>query len=189
MSRVRPAVRFRLADVQDSEPIARLVALSAHGLSQAEYTDEQIDAALGSAFGLDTQLIRDGTYFVAETNDELVACGGWSYRRTLFGSDDQTDRDPQLLDPSTDTARIRAFFVHPAWARRGLGRRLLALCEAKAVERGFCLAALMSTLPGVHLYRRCGYEAEPSITTTLPGGVEIEFVPMHKTIVAGPRAR
>ena len=123
--------RFRTAAPADIPAIEHLISLSARGLSQGDYSDEQIDAALGSALGVDSQLISDRTYYVAEAADALVACGGWSWRKTLFGSD-QGDRQPEPLDPASEAARIRAFFVHPDWARRGLGRLLLARCESEA---------------------------------------------------------
>jgi len=173
-------VQFRRASLDDIPAIERLIALAARGLSRDDYSEEQIEAALGSALGVDSQLVRDGTYFVAETDGTLVACGGWSWRKTLFGSDGQADREPESLDPTRDAARIRAFFVHPDWARRGLGRTTLELCEAEARSSGFTSAELMATLPGERLYRTCGYASEDSIQHTLPGGVAIQFVPMRK---------
>jgi GNAT superfamily N-acetyltransferase len=150
-----------------------------------DYTPDQIDAALRGAFGLDTALIRDGTYFVAvDDAGAIVACGGWSRRRTLFGSDARGERDDTWLDPATDPARIRAFFVDPDPARRGLGRALLVRSEAEATYAGFAAFALMATLPGVRLYERCGYRPGTPIRHALPGGLEIAFVPMTKRAVA-----
>jgi GNAT superfamily N-acetyltransferase len=172
--------RFRRAMLDDVPQIEGLIELATRGLSKDDYSEEQIEAALGTALGVDSQLVRDGTYFVAETGACLVACGGWSSRKTLFGSDGRVGREPELLDPARDGARIRAFFVHPDWARRGLGRRLLELCEDEARANGFTSAELMATLPGERLYRRCGYVAESAIQHKLPRGTWIELVPMSK---------
>jgi GNAT superfamily N-acetyltransferase len=173
--------RFRRASSDDIPEIEQLIALATRGLSRDDYSEEQIEAALGAALGVDSQLVRDGTYFVAETDGTLVACGGWSWRKTLFGSDGQADRQPESLDPTRDAARIRAFFVHPDWARRGLGRTTLELCEAEARACGFTSAELMATLPGQRLYNSCGYIARDPIQHALPGGVAIQFVPMRKS--------
>jgi GNAT superfamily N-acetyltransferase len=172
--------QFRRASADDIPAIERLVALATRELSRDDYSEEQIAAALGAALGVDSQLISDGTYFVAEAAGQVVACGGWSWRKTLFGSDGQADRQPESLDPARDAARIRAFFVHPAWARQGLGRATLDLCEAEARARGFTSAELMATLPGERLYRSCGYLPSGALHHTLPGGVDIRFVPMRK---------
>jgi GNAT superfamily N-acetyltransferase len=173
---------FRRAALADVPAIERLISASVRGLSRGDYTDEQIEAALGSALGVDSQLVRDGTYFVAESEGRLVACGGWSFRKTLFGADGRADREPEALDPARDAARVRAFFVHPDWARRGLGRALLELCETEARAAGFGCAELMATLPGVRLYQVCGYAAQPAIEHALPGGLSIRFVPMRKPL-------
>ena len=174
--------RFRRASLDDVPAIESLIALSARGLSRDDYREAQIEAALGTALGVDSQLIRDGTYFVADADGTLVACGGWSWRKTLFGSDVEAGRQPESLDPVREAARIRAFFVHPGWARQGLGRAMLELCEAEAGRRGFRLAELMATLPGERLYRSCGYESLDSIEHALPGGIVIRFVPMRKVL-------
>jgi GNAT superfamily N-acetyltransferase len=174
------SVRFRRAFVADVPAIEHLIALATRSLSRGDYSEAQIEAALGTALGVDSQLIRDGTYFLAEADGTLVACGGWSWRKTLFGSDGQSDRQPESLDPIRDAARIRAFFVHPDWARRGLGRATLELCEHEARGRGFTSAELMATLPGERLYRTCGYVSHDPIQHTLPGGLAIQFVPMRK---------
>ncbi|RPI77426.1 MAG: GNAT family N-acetyltransferase, partial [Desulfobacteraceae bacterium] len=116
--------KIRKAELNDCPEIEKLIALSARGLSAQDYTPEQIEGALQGAFGVDTQLIKDGTYFVVEAGGLLVGCGGWSKRKTLFGSDKRESRDPAELDPAIDPAKIRAFFVHPEWARKGIGRAL-----------------------------------------------------------------
>lgn len=171
---------LRLATLADVPALRRLIAASARGLQRGDYTEAQIDAALRSAFGVDSQLIADATYFVVEAAGAPVACGGWSFRRTLFGSDDQPGRQADRLDPTCEAARIRAFFVDPAWARRGLGRALLARCEAEARAAGFVAAELMATLSGVRLYAALGYQAAAPQEVSLPGGVPITFVPMRK---------
>jgi GNAT superfamily N-acetyltransferase len=172
---------FRPATLADVPAIEALISASIHALGAGDYSHAQIEAALKSAFGVDTQLLKDGSYFVAEVEGELAACGGWSFRRTLFGSDARPDRDPQTLDPKTDAAKIRAFFVHPKYARRGIGTALLTRCEAAARARGFTRFELMATLPGVRLYQARGYAPGELIRWPLPAGPTIEFVPMSKT--------
>ena len=175
--------RLRVATLEDVPGLRVLIASSIRKLGARDYTPPQIEAALQGAFGVDTVLIRDGTYFVAVTQtDQIVACGGWSRRRTLFGSDARGDRDESGLDPRTDAARIRAFFVDPAHARRGLGRAILARSEAEARRCGFRAFELMATLPGVRLYESCGYRGGESVDHPLPGGLTIRFLPMTKRL-------
>lgn len=127
-------ILLRKATLDDRPAIAELIAVSARGLSQGDYTEEQIESAIGTGvFGVDTQLIADGTYYIAEFDGRMVGCGGWSRRRTLFGGDTFADRASERLDPACEPAKIRAFFVDPAWARRGIGRALLERCEAPAM--------------------------------------------------------
>jgi GNAT superfamily N-acetyltransferase len=173
---------LRAATLEDLPVLERLVGESARGLSRQDYREEQIEAALGTALGVDSQLIRDGTYFVVEAEGEVVGCGGWSWRGTLFGGDAQGGRRAEVLDPAHDAARIRAFFVRPDWARRGIGRALLERCEAEARARGFRSAELMATLPGERLYAALGYRGEERIDHRLSGGVTIEFVPMRRQL-------
>jgi GNAT superfamily N-acetyltransferase len=174
--------QFRRASLHDIPEIERLIALSTRGLSRDDYSEEQIESALGYALGVDSQLVRDGTYFLAKAAGQPVACGGWSWRKTLFGGDRQADREPESLDPARDAARIRAFFVHPDWSRQGLGRKTLELCEEEARKSGFRSAELMATLSGERLYRSCGYLCQGSLQHLLPNGVAIRFVPMHKQL-------
>ena len=172
---------LRTATPADIPALRALIARSIRALGAADYSSAQIDIALESAFGVDTMLIRDGTYFVVASEvGELLACGGWSRRRTLFGSDDRADRDESWLDPRTEAAKIRAFFVDPGHARQGLGRSILERSEAEARQAGFSSLALMATLPGVPFYESLGYVAGPAINFPLPGGIEIRFVPMSK---------
>lgn len=173
--------RLRKATLEDQPTLRELIARSIRGLGSGDYSREQIDAALRGAFGVDSGLIKDGTYFVAVTDtDDIVACGGWSKRRTLFGSDAREDRDESNLDPRSDAAKIRAFFVDPAHARRGLGRALLERSESEAMSAGFAVFELMATLPGVRLYEKFGYQAGEPVIHTLPDGLTIRFVPMTK---------
>jgi GNAT superfamily N-acetyltransferase len=174
---------LRPAKPEDTPVLTQLIADSVRGLSRQEYTQAQIEAALGTAFGVDSELIRDGTYFVVEAGEKIIACGGWSKRTTLFGSDAQAGRESALLDPQRDSARIRAFFVHPDWARRGVGRLLLAHCEAAALAAGFHSTQLMATLPGRKLYLMTGYSGDETTMLRLPGGVALELVPMKKSLV------
>jgi GNAT superfamily N-acetyltransferase len=174
-------IDLRLATRDEVAALEALIDASVRGLSTGYYTPEQIDAALAEVFGVDTNLIDDGTYIVACVGGEIAGCGGWSRRRTLFGGDQRTvEREDTLLDPERDAARIRAFFVHPRWARRGIGRAILDFCEAAAAAHGFRTFELMATLPGVPLYERCGYEAVESSEIVLPDGVRLGVVLMRK---------
>ena len=176
---------LRTATLADEPALRKLIARSIRALGAAHYSAAQIEAALSGAFGVDTTLIRDGTYIVAEDGEGgLMACGGWSRRRTLFGSDARAERDESWLDPRAEPAKIRAFFVDPGQARRGLGRAILERSESEAVSAGFSSFALMATLPGVPFYERCGYVAGPAITHNLPDGLDIRFVPMSKRAAA-----
>jgi GNAT superfamily N-acetyltransferase len=172
----------RLATFSDAEVLRELIARSARGLSAADYRPEQVEGALLGAFGVDSQLINDGTYFVVEENRVIVGCGGWSFRRTLFGGDKRPERDASELDPRVDAAKIRAFFVDPAHARRGIGTMLLDQCESAAKARGFSRVELMSTLPGIRLYSARGYRGVEQVSYEVSPGVAIEFLPMSKAI-------
>jgi GNAT superfamily N-acetyltransferase len=177
---------LRIATLDDGPQIGELIARSIRALGTGHYTRAQIEAALQGAFGLDTALVRDQTYFVIDAAPgDLAACGGWSRRRTLFGGDAHAQRDESLLDPHTDAAKIRAFFVDPAHARRGLARKLLDRCEAEALRAGFSSLELMATLPGLRFYEQAGFEAAAAIDHPLPGGLSIRFIPMRKRL--GPR--
>ncbi len=151
-----------------------------------DYTSEQIEAALRSAFGMDTQLLRDRTFFVVEDGQTIVACGGWSRRHTLFGSDARADRDATPLDPASDAARIRAFFVLRPFARRGMGAAILQRCEQDAIAHGFTRFELMATLPGRRLYAARGYSERPAIQWPLGEDRFIAFVPMRKIVSHAP---
>jgi GNAT superfamily N-acetyltransferase len=177
-----PAVTYELrkATRADQSCLERLIARSVRALGARDYRNEQLHAALRGVFGVDTQLIDDGTYFLAEVDHEIVGCGGWSRRRTLFGGDRHAERDDGELDPTVDAAKIRAFFVHPDYSRQGIGRALLMRCEAEARAQGFTNFELMSTLTGVPLYLALGYLPSVMVRYPLATDVMIEFVPMHK---------
>lgn len=170
---------IRKARIDERDEIQQLIQSSARQLSRAEYSTQQIEAAIRDVFGVDSSLILDGTYFVAESARELVGCGGWSRRRTLFGGDQFSDRDTSQLNPELDAARIRAFFIHPNFARHGIARSILARCEAEAGEQGFRTLELMSTLPGIKFYEACGYERVESVELDVKG-ISIGFVVMRK---------
>ncbi len=139
-------------------------------------------AASFSVMGLDSQLIADGTYFVVACNGEIAGCGGWSRRATLFGGDHSAGRDAALLDPAKDGAGVRAMYTDPAYARRGIGRLILELCEAAAAREGFARVELAATMAGVPLYRACGYaEIEPFAADT-PSGVRVPMIRMGKSL-------
>lgn len=174
--------RLRAATLDDLPVLQALIARSARELSADLYTPEQVEGALLGAFGVDTQLIRDGTYYVVEAAGNIVACGGWSFRRTPFGSDAGLERDASELVPATDHARIRAFFVDPAHARKGLGTLLLERCESEAAARGFARCEMTATLPGERLYAARGYVATSRIHYALRPGLQIEFVLMRKDL-------
>ena len=177
---MKPAIRT--STPADQPAIEALIARSIRTLGAGDYPSATIELALKSAFGVDTQLIRDGTYFVVEDEGTLLACGGWSYRKTLFGNDARDGRDAAELDPAVDAAKIRAFFVDPSAARRGIGTLLLAHCEAAAMKRGFRRAELMATLPGVRLYEVRGYRPGPDVLHPLSAETAIHFVPMSKEL-------
>jgi GNAT superfamily N-acetyltransferase len=159
--------------------LQQLIARSARGLSAGYYTPEQTEALLRYVFGVDTQLIEDHSYFLIEVEGDIVACGGWSKRATLFGGDQaKTGADP-LLDPSLAPARIRAFFVDPRMARRGLGRQLLARCTTAAKAAGFKSLELVSTLPGEPLYLAFGFAVTERFDLTLPEGVRVPVARMR----------
>jgi GNAT superfamily N-acetyltransferase len=173
--------RLRLARLEDVSAIEALIARSAQELSAGYYTPAQVAALLHYVFGVDTQLIHDGTYFVCEADGgALMAAGGWSRRRTLFGADRMKTTEDPLLNPNTEAARIRAFFVDPGWARRGLGRRLFAECRVAAHSAGFRTLALVATLPGEPLYRALGFEPTERFELRLPDGTEVPVVHMSR---------
>jgi len=206
--------RLRLATRDDVPRLRELIPLSVRSLSAGYYSPEQIERAIERIFGVDTQLIDDGTYFVAETEAGIVGAGGWSRRRKLFGGDrwpaHETTGSPsrrverqgslqlggrvfgadrhegsvpdEPLHPGVDAARVRAFYVDPAWARRGIGRALLARCEAAARAEGFGRLELLATLPGVPLYSALGYTELAPMDVPLEEGLALPGVVMGKAL-------
>jgi GNAT superfamily N-acetyltransferase len=175
---------LRKAAHADIPALKELIARSARGLSGGDYGPQQIEGALRGAFGVDSQLLNDETYFVVEDAGQIVGCGGWSFRSTLFGGDARADRDSSILDPKTQAAKIRAFFVDPGHARRGIGSLLLDHCENQARAHGYREVELMATLPGARLYAARGYTAAPLVRFDVGSGESIEFIPMRKPLVA-----
>ena len=159
-----------------------LIAQSVRGLSVGYYTPQQIESSIKYIFGVDTQLVIDGTYYIAEVDGQLAGCGGWSKRNTLYGGDQHKDIEDPLLDPETDAARIRAFFVHPDFARRGVGTHIINVCESAAKAAGFKRLELGATLPGVPLYKTMGYTAINETSATLADGVALQIIKMVKDI-------
>ena len=199
--------RIRCAVLADVPVLAALIDASVRGLQPHDYTPAQIEGALAQVYGVDTQLIADGTYFVVEADaagsnsrvsvndsaaavspeqrlsaDLIVGCGGWSKRKTLYGGDQWTDREAAILDPQHDAAKIRAFFVHPAWARRGIGGIILEACESAASTAGFTRFEMGATLTGVPLYRVRGYVAMEDLHVPLANGEVLPIVRMEKRL-------
>jgi GNAT superfamily N-acetyltransferase len=171
---------LRLATLDDVPALEELIAASVRILQAGDYTPSQLEGALGTVFGVDRQLIRDGAYFAIEEDGAITACGGWSRRRTLFGSDHVAGKNDALLDPSTEPARIRAFFVHPGHARRGLASRILEACEAAARDAGFRRLELAATLTGLPFYAVRGYHEVERIDVALANGETLPVVRMAK---------
>jgi GNAT superfamily N-acetyltransferase len=179
----KTSFELRVATMDDVPALHRLIERSVNGLQAGEYTEAQRKGALGHTLGLDTQLVKDGTYFVAHPTgrpEVIAASGGWSYRSTTFGSDGAAERNATVLDPARDAAKIRAIFVDPELARRGLGSLVLAHCEAAAVAAGFKSFVMGSTLTGVPLYTLKGYREVGRIEVPLPNGEVLPIVSMQK---------
>jgi GNAT superfamily N-acetyltransferase len=188
MSEAERQFTLRLATIADIPALRELIDVSVRALQRADYSAEQLDAALWTAYGVDTQLIADGTYYVVEAvavsagERVIAACGGWSMRKTLYGSDHGPYRDNGLLDPARDAAKIRAFFVHPEWVRRGIATLILKTCEHAAYARGFRRFEMGATLTGVPMYATRGYVAGERIEVPLPNGLSLTVVRMAKTL-------
>jgi GNAT superfamily N-acetyltransferase len=148
----------------------------------APYLPPEGVAASFDIMGLDTQLIDDGTYLVVLDGEQIVGCGGWSRRSTLFGGDHSAGRDAALLDPARDAARVRAMYTHPAWTRRGIGRMILDLCETRASAEGFVACELAATLSGEPLYRACGYREVERFMAPTSTGFDVPIIRMRKAI-------
>jgi GNAT superfamily N-acetyltransferase len=178
--------RIRLAEARDIPLLRELIEASVRGLQAGDYSAAQLESALRTVYGVDSQLISDGTYFAAEEMDAsgttlLVGCGGWSKRKTLYGGDQFAGRDVSLLDPAKDAAKIRAFFVHPAWGRRGIGGMILEACEMAAAAAGFRRLEMGATLTGVPFYRAKGYVELDATEVPLGDGLTLPIIRMGKT--------
>lgn len=168
-----------MADIPAMEALIRRSGIA---LSKGFYSDEQAQAVTRHVFGVDTQLVQDQTYFIIERDGSLLACGGWSKRATLFGGDRHKSGPDPLLDPATQAARIRAFFVDPSVPRQGLGRMLMEHCEHEAAAAGFHTMELAATMPGVPLYLACGFEEVEDFSLALPGDIAVPLSRMRKEI-------
>lgn len=185
-------IQIRKAMPADIPRLREVIEASVRGLQAQDYSPAQIEGALQSVYGVDSQLIADGTYFAVETAQagsterEIVACGGWSKRKTLYGGDQFSGREDSLLDPARDAAKIRAFFVHPQWARQGIGSLILETCEKAAVHAGFTRLEMGATLSGVAFYRAKGYEGVEVQSVPLTNGESLPIVKMAKKIAGDP---
>jgi len=194
---VSSSFTIRLATPADVPVLRELIAASVRGLQAQDYTPGQLDSALRTVYGVDSQLIADGTYFAVECATPetmagqadteagqitIVGCGGWSKRKTLYGGDVFAGREDTLLNPHTDAAKIRAFFVHPAWARRGIGGLILDACESAAIAAGFHRLEMGATLTGVPFYRAKGYVELEHLAVPLEYGDNLPIVRMAKTV-------
>ena len=172
--------------MRDVPALRELIENSVRVLQRGDYSAEQIEGALGTVFGVDTRLIEDGTYYAveAECDDRIlmVGCGGWSKRKTLFGSDQQVGREDAFLNPHTEAAKIRAFFVHPKWVRRGIATQILERCEEAARAAGFRRLEMGATLTGVRMYAARGYAEVERIEVPLVNGSSLPVVRMAKTV-------
>jgi GNAT superfamily N-acetyltransferase len=180
-------IRIRKAIAADIPRLREVIEASVRGLQAGDYSPAQIEGALKSVYGVDSQLIADGTYLVAEGSDsqnklEIVACGGWSKRKTLYGGDQYAAREDSLLDPARDAAKVRAFFVHPEWARRGIGSLILEACENAAIAAGFTRLEMGATLSGVAFYQAKGYAAVENQEASLANGEVLQIVRMAKSL-------
>jgi N-acetylglutamate synthase-like GNAT family acetyltransferase len=175
-------IAVRLATSSDVPVLTELIAASVEQLQAGDYSERQRREALGSVFGVDPILIQDQTYFVAVRDSQICGCGGWSRRATPFGTDHSPARDDSMLDPRHDAARIRALFVHPSYARMGIGSAILRACEAAAKAAGFRRAELTATLTGVKLFRVHGFEPAGELRIPLKNGEMLPVLRMMKAL-------
>ncbi|HKP46214.1 MAG TPA: GNAT family N-acetyltransferase [Pyrinomonadaceae bacterium] len=175
-------VKIRLARIDDIPAIQNLIHDSVSALSAAYYSPSQISSALEHVFGPDSQLIIDGTYFLADANGDIAGSGGWSKRKTLFGGDQAKSSTDELLDPASEAARIRAFYVHPRWSRKGIASQILTACEEAARACGFRRLELAATLPGEPFYLARGYRKFEPIEIKTPDGQSLDAFRMEKEI-------
>jgi GNAT superfamily N-acetyltransferase len=176
------AFSHRVATLDDLAALREVMRRSIEKLQDGFLSPEQV-AASHKVMGLDTQLVRDGTYFLIESEGRIAGCGGWSWRSTLYGGDDSVvSREPEALDPAKDAARIRAMYTDPDFARRGVGRLVMRLCEEAAMRAGFRRATMMATMAGVPLYEASGYVAVEPVVTSSIDGVEVPLLRMEKRL-------
>lgn len=173
-------ITYRTAEQADIPALEELIPLSARQLQRGYYSSNQLDGAIGTVFGLDTQLIKDGTYFVALTGTVIIGCGGWSRRITTYGGDRAKIEEDRLRDPQTEPAMIRAFFVHPNYARRGIGREFIRRSEIAAAAGGFQRIEIVATLAGEPLYTACGYVPVEQTSIELVNGQRMTLVKMRR---------
>lgn len=173
-------ITIRVAVMDDVPTLQQLIPHSARELSKGYYTPQQIERAITYIFGVDTQLISDRTYYIAEAAGQMVGCGGWSKRKTMFGGDQMKVEQDPMLDPTVDAGRIRAFFTHPAWARQGIGRRIIQACEDAAKAEGFTRLELVATLPGEPLYAAMGYAVTERLEIPMSDGITLPAAHMKK---------
>ena len=183
MERVDPVLR--VATPHDAPSVEGLMKESAAAIFPRYYDEQQSASAVRYVAEVDPMLLADGTYYVFEVDGELVACGGWSRRNRLYTGSGESEGDSRLLDPATEPAHVRAMFVRDDWTRRGLGRRIIEECETAARREGFRRLALLATLPGVPLYRACGFEPIEELEPAASDGVRIPCVSMEKSIDPG----
>ena len=175
-------ISIRVAVMEDVPALKELIPLSARELSKGFYTPQQAESAIQYIFGVDTQLVQDKTYYVAEAEGAIVGCGGWSKRKTLYGGDQMKAESDPLLDPKVDAGRIRAFFIHPNWARKGIGRRIIQACEEAALADGFTRMELGATLPGEPLYAAMGYVVTERFEIPMGDGTTLPCAHMQKEL-------
>lgn len=172
----------RIATLDDLEALHAVMARSIAQNQSAFLTPAQVEAS-NKVMGLDSQLVKDGTYFMVESDGRVAGCGGWSFRATLYGGDDSVvAREPERLNPATDAAKVRAMYTDPDFVRKGIGSRILNLCEAAAREAGFARVELMATAAGVPLYRAQGYESVEDLQFAQIGDVEVPLLRMEKRL-------
>jgi GNAT superfamily N-acetyltransferase len=175
--------KLRQARLEDIPALTRLIEVSVRRLGGRDYSPQQIESSLKYVFGVDTQLIKDGTYYVVEYDGRIVGAGGWSRRKTLYGGDQtKGGAEDNLLDPHRDPAKIRAFYVHPDWSRQGVGRQMMNACQAASRQAGFTRLELLATLTGAPLYAACGFQVGERVEVNLPDGVVLPTIKMAKQL-------
>lgn len=176
----------RTSTLDEIPQLNQMIVESARVLSRGFYTEQETESAIKYVFGVDSALVKDGSYFTAILDGELVGCGGWSRRRTLYGGDQRPMGADEFLDPAHDPARIRAFFISPKAARRGVGRAVFEACKQAALKQGFTSLELMATLPGVPFYEVLGFQKLEDVADVLPDGVTIRFERMRLNLESEP---